>query len=96
MAETREPAAGCELCGRQAYLTFHHLIPRRNHRKARYRKAFSRGQMKQRGLWLCRLCHRQIHRFYSHEELGWSLNTREALLEQPEVLRFVRWARKQR
>lgn len=86
----------CELCYRETDLTFHHLIPRRNHRKTRYRRAFSLEYMQSHGLWLCALCHSQIHRFYSHDELGWTLNSREALLQRPEIRRFVRWARKQR
>ena len=52
--------------------------------------------MKAHGLWLCRLCHRQIHRFYSEDELGRRLNSREALLAEPQLARFVAWARKQK
>ena len=52
--------------------------------------------MKAHGLCLCRLCHRQIHRFYSEDELGRRLNSREALLAEPQLARFVAWARKQK
>ena len=44
---------------------------------------------------LCSLCHKQIHRFYSELELAERLNTREALLAEPQVARFVSWARRQ-
>jgi len=90
------PADHCELCGREKPLTFHHLIPRKNHRKRRFRRDFDRDELKSRGLWLCRLCHRQIHRFYSEDELGQRLNSREALLAEPQMLRFLEWARKQK
>ena len=45
---------------------------------------------------LCGLCHKQIHRFYTELELAERLNTREALLAEPRVARFVSWARRQR
>ncbi|NBC29915.1 MAG: hypothetical protein GVY29_07975 [Spirochaetes bacterium] len=89
-------ATRCELCGREASLSFHHLIPRKNHRKRRFKRQYDTRELKSRGLWLCRLCHRQIHRFYSEDELGTRLNTRAALLAEPQILRFLEWARKQR
>jgi rubrerythrin len=95
-AHRRDRPESCELCGRQAHLSFHHLIPKKNHRKRRYRKRYETEELKQRGLWLCRLCHRQIHRFFSEDELGTRLNTREALLEDPQMARFLQWARKQK
>lgn len=72
------------------------MIPKKNHRKRRYRKQYDTTELKRRGLWLCRLCHRQIHRFFSEDELGSRLNTREALLEDPHMARFLQWARKQK
>jgi hypothetical protein len=95
-AAQRNTPGPCELCGRETALSFHHLIPRKNHRKRRFKKRYSTQELKSRGLWLCSLCHRQIHRFYSEDELGRRLNTREALLQEPEMQRFLRWARKQR
>ncbi len=92
----RKAYAACELCGRNTVLSFHHLIPRKNHRKRRFKKSFTREDLKTRGLRLCSLCHCQIHRFYSEDELGTRLNTREALLQEPEMQRFLKWARKQR
>lgn len=52
--------------------------------------------MNRRGLMLCRLCHRQLHRTYDAQELGRRLNTREAILCEPEMQRFLEWARRQR
>jgi 5-methylcytosine-specific restriction endonuclease McrA len=64
----------CELCGRpDQSLTFHHLIPRRCHRKRRFRARFSLIEMRSRGLSICQLCHSGIHDLIPDElELGWS------------------------
>lgn len=86
----------CELCGREAPLTFHHLIPRKNHRKGYFRRHFSKEELTRRGLMLCRLCHRQLHRLYDEGELGRRLNTKAAILGEPEMQRFLVWAKKQR
>lgn len=91
-----EGRARCDLCGRVQPLTFHHLIPKRNHRKGAFQRRFSKAEMQGRGLMLCRLCHRQLHRTFSEAELGWGLNTKEAILASPEMQRFLAWARKQR
>lgn len=85
----------CELCQRKKPLTFHHLIPRKTHRKPRIRRRFHRDELHSRGLWVCRLCHSQLHRFYTEEHLAETLNTRDRLLEEPEMVRFLAWARRQ-
>lgn len=81
----------CELCQRDRELTFHHLIPRTTHRNKWFRKNFTREEM-QRGLNLCRDCHSAVHQFVpSEKELGRHYNTREKLLEHPELAQFVTW-----
>jgi hypothetical protein len=35
----------CELCGREAPLTFHHLVPRKMHRRTYFRKHYSREEL---------------------------------------------------
>jgi hypothetical protein len=94
-ARTRKPGP-CELCGRPGQpLTFHHLIPRHCHRKARFLKRFSLQEMRRRGLWLCGACHGGIHDLLPDEkELGWSYNTRESLLAHEGVRKHVEWVRK--
>ena len=86
----------CELCGREQPLTFHHLIPRKNHRKNYFRRNFSKDELTRRGLMLCRLCHRHLHHVYDEGELGRRLNTKAAILAEPEMQRFLEWAKKQR
>ena len=81
----------CELCGRERPLTFHHLIPRTVHRNKWFKKRFTRAQMNS-GLDLCSDCHGAIHRIVPREkELARSYNTKELLLEHPEIAKFVAW-----
>lgn len=92
----RQQQTHCELCCRRQPLTFHHLIPRKNHRKGYFQRHFSKDELSRRGLMLCRLCHRHLHRLYDEGELGRRLNTKEAILAEPEMQRFLAWAKKQR
>lgn len=87
-------AGGCELCGRDKPLTFHHLIPRKCHRKKWFQRHFSKTEMQTRGLDLCRDCHRHLHRTYTEQELGRHYNTREALMAQEAIRKFVAWVQK--
>jgi hypothetical protein len=86
----------CELCGRPGQsLTFHHLIPRRCHRKKRFRARFALVEMRSRGLSICRLCHNGVHDLVPDElELGWTYNTRDLLLGHAGVRKHVNWVRK--
>ena len=86
----------CQLCARPMPLTFHHLIPRKVHGKPWFRRHFSREEMRGRGLWLCRPCHRAVHRFHDEQALGRQLNTLEALREDPAIARHVAWIAKRR
>ena len=86
----------CELCGRIKPLTFHHLIPRSLHKKRTVQARFDKTERVSRGLWICRLCHRQIHRLYSRRRLAEELNSREALVSEPEMEKFLSWARRQK
>jgi hypothetical protein len=86
----------CELCGRERFLTFHHLIPRTLHGKKRFRKLYPIHEMRARGLFLCGQCHGGIHDLLTEKELGETYNTRDALLNHEGVSRHVAWARKQK
>lgn len=82
---------GCGLCGRPvSRLTRHHLIPRSRHGKKRVKRNFTREQM-QRIVLLCPACHRQVHKTFTEKELEQDYNSIEALLEHPDIQRFVRW-----
>lgn len=85
----------CRLCGRHAALTFHHLIPRKLHRRRHFRKHHDRETLQQ-GIAICRLCHKGLHRLHDEMTLAKQLSTLEALRADPAVQRHVAWVRKQR
>mgnify|MGYP003868711551 CR=1 FL=1 len=85
----------CALCERETALTFHHLIPRKMHRRTRFKKRFGREEL-QRGVDLCGRCHRGVHRLHDEMTLGHELNTLEALAADPAVARHVAWVARQK
>lgn len=85
----------CCLCGRHTDLTFHHLIPRKVHRRAHFRKHVPQEQL-QAGVALCRPCHKAVHRLFDEMTLARELNTLEALRAAPAMQRHIQWVRKQR
>ena len=84
----------CSLCSRRTELTFHHLIPRKVHRRRYFRKHLDRETL-QSGIRVCHLCHRGLHRLYDEMTLAKRLSTLEALRADPAVQRHSRWVRKQ-
>lgn len=40
-----------------------------------------------------RICHRQIHALFTEAELARTYNTVDALLEHPQIQRFVGWVK---
>lgn len=87
MSEVQE----CELCKREVPSTSrHHLIPRTVHNNKWFKKRFSREEM-HATVDLCRDCHRQIHKFFGHKELGRFYNSIEKLLADEKVKSFVEW-----
>ena len=85
----------CALCRRDTALTFHHLIPRKMHRRARFRKAWTREELN-RGVDVCGRCHKGLHRLHDEMTLGTELNTLDALASDPAVARHVAWVAKQK
>lgn len=85
----------CSLCQRETALTFHHLIPRKLHKRNRFAKRYTREQLNV-GVMLCRRCHKGIHRLYDEMELGSRLNTETALREDPAIARHVAWVARQK
>ncbi|MFC3606189.1 hypothetical protein [Stutzerimonas tarimensis] len=81
----------CELCGRAAPLTRHHLIPKALHGKAYVRKRYPRHERITATLWVCRPCHNQIHKVFSERALALDYNSREALLGDPRMRDFISW-----
>jgi hypothetical protein len=87
----------CELCGRDVRLTFHHLIPRRVHRRMRFIRQHGKEEMRSTGLRLCKLCHSGIHTIIPNEKLlAESYYTKDLLLGHEDIARHVAWAQKQK
>lgn len=81
----------CEFCEVDEATSFHHLIPRTLHSNRWFKQRYSREEMSQ-GLDVCRQCHKMIHKtITSEKKLGRSYNTREKLLEHPDLAKFVEW-----
>lgn len=91
----RPKQSACPLCQRSMALTFHHLIPRKLHRRNFFAKHFNREQLNQ-GIFICRTCHNAVHRFYDEMTLGKKLNSLEALLADPLLSQHFAWVGKQR
>ena len=85
----------CCLCMRQAPLTFHHLIPRKVHRRTRFRKHYSKDILA-KGILVCRKCHNGIHRLYDEMTLARELNTLEKLRQDSDLSRHVEWVARQK
>ena len=85
----------CLLCGRKGPLSFHHLIPRKLHRRTHFRKRYTREELS-RGVKLCRLCHDGIHALYDEMTLARSLPTIADLRSDPRIRKHAAWVRRQR
>lgn len=85
----------CALCARETHLTFHHLIPRKMHRRSRFKKRIDRDTLNA-GIDICQPCHRGIHRLYDEMTLATHLNSLEALRSDEAIRRHCRWVARQR
>jgi hypothetical protein len=82
----------CDLCNRNVpELTRHHLIPQTRHKNKRNKKNFTRQEVKERLIMLCRICHRNVHAQLTEKQLEYEYNTIEKLLEHPEIKKFTDW-----
>ena len=91
----RPPVDTCPCCGRTTALTFHHLIPRKLHRRTRFRKDFTRDELN-RGIEVCRQCHSGIHKRYDEMTLFREYADPEALLADPALQKFFAWVGRQK
>lgn len=85
----------CPLCGRTVPLTFHHLIPKKLHRRTRFKKRYSKPELNQ-GVFICRLCHNGIHDHYDEMTLAKEFNSFEKLQADLNIQRHAEWAAKQK
>lgn len=85
----------CELCNREKELTFHHLIPKKNHKIKYIREKYSFLNINSYGIKICRDCHKMIHKLIPHKLLALDYNTMEKLKNHPELKKIIEWVRSQ-
>mgnify|MGYP001090447652 CR=1 FL=1 len=95
MVRSRAEFRACALCGVPRPLTFHHLIPRKLHRRTNFKKNYSR-EVLNAGIDICQTCHRGLHKLHDEMALGKHLYTLELLLEDEAVQRHIQWSAKQK
>jgi len=91
----REKYGLCPFCGREGALTFHHLIPRKLHRRVRFKKTFTREE-RQQGIAICRLCHDGIHDAYDEMALARSFRSPAMLVADDRLRKHFNWVAKQK
>ena len=78
----------CPICGRETperHQEKHHLKPTLRRRKNESKETIT----------VCRDCGDALHQFFDNKRLTRELNTLEALLAEPRVITWARWAAKQ-
>jgi hypothetical protein len=95
MSSFRVKSGNCLCCGRLTALTFHHLIPKKLHRRAFFRKNFDKAVLN-RGVNVCRLCHDGIHDLYDEMQLAKQFSTPEQLLSDESLQRHFAWVAKKK
>ncbi|MFI0399589.1 MAG: hypothetical protein ACH34X_10935 [Thiolinea sp.] len=85
----------CTCCGRITTLTFHHLIPRKLHRRTAFKKRYNREELNQ-GIAVCRTCHNGIHALYTEMQLAKRFASLNALLADPALQTHFAWVAKQK
>ncbi len=95
MTQTSKKSGVCPICSRMETLTFHHLIPKTLHKNKWYKKNFTKERMGE-GVYICRLCHNNIHIFIEEKDMGYEYNTLEKILNHEKVINYIPWATKQK
>jgi hypothetical protein len=85
----------CPLCHRQVDLTFHHLIPKKMHRRTYFKKNYSKPELAQ-GIDICRKCHTGLHKTYDEMQLAKQFSTIEAIIADPALSIHFAWVSKQK
>ena len=80
----------CQLCGSEEKLTKHHLIP-----KVKCSGKYSSVKETEGNfIWICDLCHRTIHAYFSENDLRDNFNTEEKLRSNERFGNYLKWRRK--
>lgn len=80
----------CQLCGFEGPLQKHHLIPQRTCRN-KYKDAKDDPS---NHAYICDMCHRTIHAYFSENELRDNLNTIELLKKNEKFSSYLKWRSK--
>jgi hypothetical protein len=95
----------CELCGREMFLTIHHLFPRSEHDHLLRHPPSNlppdtpftkRDLLVTHRAWLCRPCHSAVHRTASNRELALEYWNIEKLMGHDGIRKWAAYAAKQR
>jgi len=65
------------------------------HRRKHFKKHFDKESLND-GIYICRLCHRGIHKLYDEMHLAKHLNSHELLAKDPKIAKHVEWVAKQK
>lgn len=85
----------CPLCRRITVLTFHHLIPKKIHRRRFFQKNYSKKELNQ-GVEVCRLCHNGIHDMYDEMTLAKRFACLHLLQTDAALAKHFAWVAKQK
>ena len=85
----------CELCNREKQLTFHHLIPKKNHKITYIKKKYSSININTYGIKICKDCHKMIHKLIPHKSLALEYNSKEKLQNHSDLKKFILWVKTQ-
>lgn len=94
----------CQMCDRSMPLTFHHLFPKKIHKRLQERthkghsesKGIPKDELRTCGIMICRPCHSSLHRAYDHEHLAKHLNSLETILADEKMQSWIIYAEKQK
>ena len=85
----------CPLCARTTKLTFHHLIPKKMHRRTFFRKNYSKEALNA-GINICRQCHNGIHKAYDEMTLAKQFTSLSIIKTDAKLHRHFAWVAKQK
>lgn len=87
----------CDICNRpKENLEFHHLIPKQLHGKKHFINKFGKKYMRETGINICRDCHKQLHKFYDHKDLGLNFYSLEKILNEEKIQNWIKFISKRK
>ena len=85
----------CDLCGREnTTQSFHHLIPKKMHKKHIVGELFPDVDLNSYGILVCSPCHKMIHKKINHFDLATQYYSLEKLKEHVELSKFITFQQK--